>query len=223
MVAAVRKQEKIRLVLLDDHDLVREGLKRILELSGEFDVVGEAARGDQAIDLYRELSPDVIVSDLSMPGADGIDTILALRRVAPNARVIVLTMYSDAHHAARALCAGADGFVGKDSPSQVLIGAIRHVALGQRYIPAEISAEVEAVLAANDEDTPAPLAASLTKRELDILRYLSTGSSSREIAGYMEISIKTVDTHRRHVLKKLVLRNNVDLARYAIRQGLIKA
>lgn len=222
MAAVARKAAKIRLVLVDDHDLVREGLKRILELSGEFEVIGEAARGDRAIDLYHELEPDVIVTDLSMPGADGIDAILALRAVAPSARVIMLTMYSDEHHAVRALRAGAAGFVGKDSPSEVLIGAIRQVALGERYIPPELTEAVEELLADEDMTTPVPLAARLSKRELEILRYLSAGNSNREIAKYLGISVKTVDTHRGHVLKKLALRNNADLTRFAIRHGLIK-
>ena len=217
------KTAKIRLVLVDDHDLVREGLKRILESSGEFEVVGEAARGDQAVELFRQHHPDVMVSDLSMPGADGIDSILALRAVDPGARVIMLTMYSDVHHAVRALQAGAAGFIGKDSPSDVLIGAIRRVAHGERYVPPEIADEVDELLEEADEATPTPLTARLSRREFQILRYLSAGNSNREIADYLGISVKTVDTHRGSVLKKLELRNNAELTRFAIRHGLIKA
>lgn len=219
---AVDKTAKIRLVLVDDHDLVREGLKRILELSGEFEVVGEAARGDEAVALYRELEPDVIVSDLSMPGADGIDTTLALKALIPGARIMVLTMYSDEHHAARVLQAGASGFVSKDSSSEVLIGAIRQVAHGEQYIPPELTDAVETLLAKTHSSTPKPLAARLSKRELEILRYLAAGNTNREIAKFLGISVKTVDTHRGHVLKKLALRNNADLTRFAIRHGLIK-
>lgn len=215
------KPEKIRLVLVDDHDLVREGLKRILESTGEFEVVGEAARGDEATGLYRDVNPDVIVTDLSMPGADGIDATLALRKVAPDARIIMLTMYSDEHHAVRALRAGAAGFVSKDSPSDVLIDAIRRVAHGERYIPPEIVEAVTKLLESDEVAEPQPLAARLSKRELEVLRYLSAGKTNREIAKHLEISSKTIDTHRNHLLKKLNLRNNADLTRFAIRHGLI--
>jgi DNA-binding NarL/FixJ family response regulator len=215
------KPEKIRLVLVDDHDLVREGLKRILESTGEFEVVGEAARGDEATGLYRDVNPDVIVTDLSWPGADGIDATLALRKVAPDARIIMLTMYSDEHHAVRALRAGAAGFVSKDSPSDVLIDAIRRVAHGERYIPPEIVEAVTKLLESDEVAEPQPLAARLSKRELEVLRYLSAGKTNREIAKHLEISSKTIDTHRNHLLKKLNLRNNADLTRFAIRHGLI--
>jgi len=211
----------IRLVLVDDHDLVREGLKRILESTGEFEVVGEASRGDAAIDLYNDVEPDVIVTDLSMPGADGIDATLALRSISPHVRIIMLTMYSDEHHAVRAIRAGAAGFVSKDSPSEVLIDAIRRVAHGERYLPPDIAEAVAELLEKEGVTTPRPLAARLSKRELEVLRYLSAGQTNKEIAKRLEISPKTIDTHRNHLLKKLNLRNNADLTRFAIRHGLI--
>lgn len=214
--------EKIRLVLVDDHDLVREGLKRILESTGEFSVVGEAARGDQAAALYRLHAPDVIVTDLSMPGADGIDATLAIRKIEPDARIIVLTMYSDEHHAIRALRAGATGFVSKDSPSAMLIDAIRRVAHGERYVPEDLAEAVASILQTEAAE-PQPLALRLSKRELEVLRYLSAGKTNREIAEHLEISPKTIDTHRNKLLKKLNLRNNADLTRFAIRHGLITA
>lgn len=222
METTAPQTEKIRLVLVDDHDLVREGLKRILESTGEFAVIAEAARGDEALGLYKSHAPDVIVTDLSMPGADGIDATLEIRKSSPDARILVLTMYSDEHHAIRALRAGASGFVGKDSPSPTLIDAIRRVAHGERYVPEDL-AEAVAEILESDASDPQPLALRLSKRELEVLRYLAAGKTNREIAEHLGISPKTIDTHRNHLLKKLNLRNNADLTRFAIRHGLISA
>ncbi len=220
MVPAIQNAS-IRLLLVDDHDLVREGLKRILEATGEFEVVGEADSGDRALEIFPALAPDVVVTDVSMPGSDGIEATIALRSMSPHVRVVVLTMYNDAHHAVRALSAGAAGFVAKDSKSHILVSAIREVALGGRYLPPEIKAEVERRLdELKRKDNSQALADRLSKRELEVLRYLAVGKTNREIAERLGISVKTVDTHRGHLLKKLQLRNNADLTRFAIRHGL---
>ncbi len=214
-------QPTIRLLLVDDHDLVREGLKRILEATGEFEVVGEADSGGRALELFAELAPDVVVTDISMPGSDGIEATMALRNQSPHVRVVVLTMYNDAHHAVRAMSAGASGFVAKDSKSHVLVDAIRRIAHGGRYIPEGLREEVERRLAEMKQpDTAQAIADRLSKRELEVLRYLAIGSNNREIAEHLGISVKTVDTHRGHLLKKLQLRNNADLTRFAIRHGM---
>ncbi len=220
MVPAIQNAS-IRLLLVDDHDLVREGLKRILEATGEFEVVGEADSGDRAIEIFETLDPDVVVTDVSMPGSDGIEATIALRMKSPHVRVVVLTMYNDAHHAVRAFSAGASGFVAKDSKSHVLVAAIREVAHGGRYLPEAIRDEVERRLEELErKDSNQALTDRLSKRELEVLRYLASGKTNREIARHLGISVKTIDTHRGHLLKKLQLRNNADLTRFAIRHGM---
>jgi len=218
MVCPLTNAASIRLLLVDDHDLVREGLKRILEATGEFEVVGEADSGERALELFGALEPDVVVTDVSMPGSDGIEATMALRNRSPHVRVVVLTMYNDAHHAVRAFSAGASGFVAKDSKSHVLVDAIRTVAHGSTYVPEHLREQVERRLSElKTPDLAQEITDRLSKRELEVLRYLAVGSNNREIAEHLGISVKTVDTHRGHLLKKLQLRNNADLTRFAIR------
>lgn len=219
-----RVKSKVRLVLADDHELVREGLRRILEATGELEVVGEANDGSAALELCTELDPDVMVTDLSMPEMDGLDATSTLREQGSRVRVLVLSMYSDAHHATRAMRAGADGFVGKDEPGAVLVDAIRQVAGGDRYLPSPIRATVlEALDEVEGLDARSlSLSDLLTYRELQVLRYLAEGFNHREIARRLHLSVKTIDSHRTRLLKKLALRNNSDLTRFAIRNGLAR-
>lgn len=216
------KSSKARLVLADDHDLVREGLRRILEASGELEVVGEASNGTQALELCERLAPDVMVTDVSMPEIDGIDATAALRVRGSEVRVLVVSMFNDEVHAIRALRAGASGFVGKDEPSASLLEAVREVARGRRYLPRLIRGKVLEALRRVRPLEPASLSDLLSYRELQVLRYLAEGHNHREIARRLRLSPKTIDSHRTRLLKKLALRNNSDLTRFAIRNGLAR-
>jgi two-component system, NarL family, invasion response regulator UvrY len=209
----------IRVVIIDDHALVRDGLRRMLTASGSIEVVGEAESGADALDLVARARPDVLLLDLSMPGRDGFQTLAELAANDEPPRVLVLTMYSDLQYAERTLSAGAAGFIGKGVSFEELVRAVTDVHRGARYLPPELESQL-----ANGPLRPAPRPEklqALTSREQEVLRMLASGLTNREIAMRLGLSVKTVDSHRGHMLKKLRLRNNADLTRYAIRHRLI--
>ncbi len=210
----------IRVVIGDDHAVVREGLRRILDDRDDIKVVGEAANGAEAVELVREHGPDVVLLDISMPEKDGIDATRDIVDLRGPTSVLILTMHTDEHYALRALRAGALGFVLKDTKAEELILAIRRVNDGHRYLPANLERSfAEKYLEPEPADQRA---SSLSKREFEVLCLLAMGLTNREIADKLTISIKTVDSHRRHVLKKLSLRNNSDITRFAIQHGYIE-
>lgn len=211
----------IRVLLVDDHNLVREGLRRLLNGNGEVEVAGEGADGLEALEKVKELEPDVVLLDVSMPRKDGIDTTSEIAALGFGTKILILTMYSDEQYALRSLRAGADGFIWKGARADELMGAIEKVNRGERYLPPELEDRFE------DRDLgPDPGRNSvekLSKREFQVMCYLADGMTNREVARELGISVKTVDTHRGHVLKKLRLRNNSDITRFAIRHGFIAA
>jgi DNA-binding NarL/FixJ family response regulator len=210
----------IRLLLVDDHTLLRKGLRHLLEDCDGITVVGETAEGAEAIRLVEELAPDVALVDLSMPRMDGIELTGELLKLGLPTRVLILTMFSDGQHAVRTLRAGAHGFISKTASVEELVAAIRQVNAGERYLPPDIESDLNGDAAtdspAGGARTPAEL---LSRREFQVMCSLAGGKTNREIAEELGISVKTVDTHRGHVLKKLQLRNNSDITRFAIRNG----
>jgi DNA-binding NarL/FixJ family response regulator len=210
----------IRVVLADDHALVREGLRRMLGGSGAIEVAGEAADGTEAVALARELSPDVLLLDISMPRKDGIEATTELTALGLPTRILILSMHSDEQYALRTLRAGAHGFIWKGARFEELVRAIGEVAAGRRYLPADIEqAFADKYLSPDADKSPVEL---LSRREFQVMCYLANGMTNREIAALLEISIKTIDTHRGHVLKKLKLRNNSDITRFAIQHGYVQ-
>lgn len=209
----------IRVLLTDDHNLVREGLRRIVEECEGMEVVAEAANGRQAISLVNKTSPDIALIDISMPGMDGLEVIQELGANHPGLPVIILTMHEEEQYVVRAIEAGAMGYITKRSASEQLEKAIRQVHSGARYLTAE-AAEALALRVAKGKNNQSPLE-SLSTRELQVLRRLAMGHTNREIAEEYFISIKTVDTYRLRLLKKLNLRNNSDLSRFALKHQLI--
>jgi len=210
----------IRVMLADDHNIVREGLRRIIEESEGIRVVAEAADGHEALGLIASSAPDVAVIDISMPGLDGLEVIGRIRAEHPGLPVLVLTMHEEEQYVVRAITAGAMGYVTKRSASEELVQAIRKVHSGGRYLT-ESAAESLAVRLARGRENMGPLD-SLSNREIQVLRRLARGQTNREIAEAYFLSTKTVDTYRSRLLRKLHLRNNADLSRFAIQTGLIE-
>jgi two-component system invasion response regulator UvrY len=211
----------IKVLLADDHSIVRAGLRRIVEESKDIEVVGEAANGREAIRQTHKKSPDVAVIDISMPGMDGLEVIGQLRSLYPKLPIIILTMHEEEQYVVRAIEAGAMGYITKRSAPEQLVKAIRKVHAGFRYLTEE-AAELLALRVARGAKGRSSLDA-LSMRELQVLRRLALGHTNREIAESYCISIKTVDTYRSRLLKKLNLRNNAELSRFAIQNRLIEA
>jgi DNA-binding NarL/FixJ family response regulator len=210
----------IKVLLADDHSIVRAGLRRIVEESGDMSVIAEAADGKEALRLVREQQPDVAVIDISMPGLDGLEVISQLNRLAPDLPTLVLTMHEEEQYVVRAIEAGAMGYITKQSAPEKLVQAIRKIITGHRFL-SEAAAEALAVRLVRGTKGASPIDA-LSLRELQVLRRLALGHTNREIAEAYNISTKTVDTYRFRLLKKLNLRNNADLSRFAIQNGLIE-
>jgi len=210
----------INVLLADDHSIVRAGLRRIIEESGEMEVIAEAADGREALRKAHEHLPDVAVIDISMPNCDGLEAIRLLRNGYPQLPILVLTMHEEGQYVVRAIEAGAMGYITKQSAPAQLVKAIRRVHDGHRYLTDE-AAEALALRVAKGTQGRSPLD-TLSMRELQVLRRLALGNTNREIARAYHISIKTVDTYRSRILKKLELRNNAELSRFAIQHGLIE-
>jgi DNA-binding NarL/FixJ family response regulator len=210
----------IKVLLADDHSIVRAGLRRIVEESGDMEVIAEAADGREAIQHAHQQLPDVAVIDISMPGLDGLEVITQLRNYYPKLPLLILTMHEEGQYVVRAIEAGAMGYITKQSAPEQLVKAIRKVHAGSRYLTDE-AAEALALRVAKGAQGQSPLD-TLSMRELQVLRRLALGHTNREIAGAYHISIKTVDTYRARILKKLNLRNNAELSRFAIQNRLIE-
>ncbi len=211
----------IRVILADDHSIVRAGLRRIVEESGDMEVVAEAADGREAIRKIRELKPDVAVIDISMPQIDGLEVINQLHPEFPGLPIIVLTMHAENQYVVHAIEAGAMGYITKQSAPEQLVQAIRKVHAGSRYLTEDATESLALRVAKGNRTSQSPLD-TLSTRELQVLRRLALGHTSREIALNYNISIKTVDTYRFRLLKKLNLRNNAELSRFAMQNGLIE-
>ncbi len=212
----------IKVLLADDHSIVRAGLCRIVEDDDYMEVVAEADDGKEAMRKTKEIDIDVAVVDISMPGLDGLE--LAARifdEFGSSLPVIILTMYEEEQYVVKAVEAGAMGYITKRSAPEQLVKAIRQVYSGHRYFTAE-AAEALALHVAKGVQGMSVLD-SLSKRELQVLRRLALGHTNREIGETYSISVKTVDTYRRRLLKKLNLRNNADLSRFAIQNQLIES
>lgn len=210
----------IRVLLADDHYIVRAGLRRIVEESGDIEVIAEASDGREAVLAVRKERPDVAVIDISMPVLDGLEVITQLKSEHPKVPILVLTMHEEPQYVVRAIETGAMGYITKKSAPEQLVKAIRKVHSGSLFLTNE-AAEALALRVAKGNRNQSPLD-SLSTRELQVLRRLALGDTNREIASAYHISIKTVDTYRFRLLKKLNLRNNADLSRFAIQNQIIE-
>lgn len=210
----------IRVVVADDHNLVREGIRALLEKADDIEVVGEAVDGQEALDLVRRETPDVLVMDIAMPRLNGIQAVEQLRAAGAATRVVILSMYSDEILIRQALQHGAKGFLLKGSVSEELLMAIRAASRGAVYLSPAVSEAVRTESAGVAPD-PGP-AAQLTPREREMLRLIGEGYTNSRIAEALGISIKTVERHRTNVMAKLNAHNLVELLRAAMKHGLIR-
>ena len=210
-MSEVAEDAMIRLALAEDHTIVRWALREALSKADDIEVVGEAGTAAETLSMVQNVKPDVHLLDITLPDRSGFDVLAELRQVDTAPLVVVLTWHTEPSYAARAIAAGAHGYVNKAVEPNDLLNSIRAVARGEQVIPPG----VEQLLAAGDGHP----ASALTARELQVMEMLSRGMTNREIAEHLDISIKTVDTHRGHVLKKLGLRNNSELTRFAVKHG----
>jgi DNA-binding NarL/FixJ family response regulator len=206
----------IRVLLADDHEIVRDGLKRILGACGDVEVAGEAANGDEALALVRAHDYDVALLDMSMPGLSGIDLVKRLKAEKPKLKLLVLSMHGEPQYAARALKAGAAGYLTKDSAAEQLVGAIRKVAAGGVLVS---EAAAAGLLAVSTGDGPPH--SRLSDREFEVFKQLAGGVSPTEIARRLHLSVKTVSTHKTRIQEKLGLSSTAELVRYALEHQLL--
>jgi DNA-binding NarL/FixJ family response regulator len=219
---AQKSLEDVRVVVVDDHDLFREGLKNLLEEQG-VNVVGEAPNGQTAIRLASDLAPDVVIMDLNMPGLTGVETTRQLAGIVPLTRVVVLTISADDDDVMDAVMAGACGYLLKDSSIQDLIAGIRAAAAGESLISPQIAAKVLQRVRAqsSSEDAAATIRAELSDREIEVLKLIANGKDNAQIARELFISPKTVKNHISNILMKLQIDNRIQAAVYAVRSGIV--
>jgi len=208
----------IRVVVVDDHAVVRSGIKLLLEAHEGIDVVGEAGNAKDAIFRVREQTPDIILLDLVMPGEGGIEVLPKLLKEAPDAKVLVLSMQDDPSYVRAAFAAGASGYVMKEAADEEVVAAIRDIASGGSYVHPTLGARM---VAADAADRAAAEADPLSDREREILRLLALGHTNQEIAKMLFISVRTAETHRAHIMQKLRLSTRAELVRHALAQGLL--
>lgn len=208
----------IRLMIADDHAIVREGLKQLFALVADISVVGTAVNGGEVLEALHHNVVDLLLLDMTMPGISGIDLITRVKALNPNQKILVLSMHNEPQIARRALTAGATGYLTKDSDPEVLLAAIRKVAAGGRHIDAGL---VEAMVFDGGDSSQQTPHEQLSEREMQILRLLVRGDSVNEIAEALVISNKTVSTHKSRLMQKLNLQNNAELVRYGVEHALI--
>ena len=213
----------IAVLLADDHTIFRQGLKRLLDEDARFKVIGEASDGREALDMIKVSEPKVVLMDLTMPGLSGLEATRRLRKAHPEVAVLILSVHADEEYIARAFEAGAVGYVLKDVRALELFAAIESAADGRRYLSPAISDTVvnEYLRLRKDRNESESPFQVLTEREREILRLLTEGKSSKGIAAELNVSPKTIETHRANIMRKLDIHNIADLVRYAISRGIV--
>lgn len=214
---------KIRVLIADDHALVRDGIRALLGVSEDFEVVGEAADGQAAIEACRRLSPSVVLLDINMPGLGGLEAALTIKKENPQTKILVLTQYDDREYVSRFLKIGASGYVLKKTAGIELANAIRAVEQGGLVLDPTVARELlQPGRATETQGAEAERYQSLTDREKQVLRLVADGKSNKEVAQTLGISVKTAMSHREHVMEKLEVHNRTDLMKLALKLGVIK-
>ncbi len=213
----------IRLLLVDDHQVVRTGLRMLLEGSNNIEIIGEASNAEEALNAAKDLNPDVILMDIGLPDMSGIDATREIKKASPNIAVVALTIHEDAEYFFKMLDAGASGYVPKRAAPEELIAAIREAAAGEVYLfPSMAKLLVRDYLKQERPTDESDSLTGITEREQEVLTWLAEGSSNNQIAVELSISPKTVARHRENIMRKLNLHSRTELVRYAIRKGIIK-
>lgn len=208
----------IRVLVVDDHAVVRSGLRRVLDAEKDIETVGEASNAERAVFEALEHKPDVVLMDVVMPGKTGIEGMPSLLQAVPEVRVLVLSMQDDPHYVREAFEAGASGYVLKEAADTDVVEAVRAVAGGARYVHPTLGAKL---VAAETEERKRAESDPLSEREREVLRLLALGHTNQEIAALLYISVRTAETHRAHIMQKLSLSSRAELVRYALDHGLI--
>ena len=209
----------IRVLVVDDHAVVRTGLRRVLDAEADIDTVAEAPNAERAVNEAIEHKPDVVLMDVVMPGKSGIEGMPALLQAVPEAKVLVLSMQDDPHYVRQAFDAGASGYVLKEAADTDVVSAVRAVAAGERYVHPALGARL---IAAEAEERKRAEVDPLSEREREILRLLALGHTNQEIAKMLYISVRTAETHRAHIMQKLGLSSRAELVRHALSEGLLE-
>jgi DNA-binding NarL/FixJ family response regulator len=210
---------KLRIMLADDHETVREGLKMIVEAQDDMEVVGFAADGREAVDRAQQLLPDVLVMDISMPKLNGLKATEKLSEVCPQVKVLTLSRHADDGYLRELLAAGACAYVLKQSAPTELIHAIRAVAAGGKYIDPKLAGKVMGTYSGRSGAPRGEVKSSLSDRESEVLRLIALGYSNKEIAASLSLSVKTIEVHKANAMRKLNITSRINLVRYAIFQG----
>ncbi len=211
--------KRIRVMIADDHAIVRQGLRQILSDTTDMEVAGEACNGVEALHMSREGDWDVVLMDVSMPDRNGIDALKLLKKEQPRLPVLILSMYPEDQYAIRALKAGAAGYLNKQSAPDQLVTAIRQVASGKKYVSASLAMELAEAIG---EDSDRPLHEKLSDREYQTLCMIASGMTLTQIADELNLSVKTVSVYRARLLEKMRLRNNAELTHYGLKFGLVE-
>ncbi len=209
----------IKILIADDHTIVREGLKQILAETSDIVVSGEASSGQDTLRKVRAQHFDLILLDISLPGISGLDVLKQIKSLKPGLPILILSMYPEEQYAVRTLRAGASGYLTKESASVELIKAIREVAQGKKYITMSLA---EKIAVSWDTQMAGPLHETLSDREYQVLCLIASGKTVKEVSRLLSLSVKTVSTHRSRILKKMDMRNNAQLTHYAIKHNLIQ-
>ncbi len=212
-----------RVVVADDHTMLRQGIKRIIEESKDLTVVGEVGDGLELLNLLKKIRPDMVVLDISMPNMRGIEAVPEIKMIHPEARILMLSMHKQKEYLYEALSAGAHGYLLKEDTDTELITAIKKIRGGFTYLSPTLSEYLSDDLIAICRKGNKPLSDPLTNREREVLQLIAEGKSNKEVAGLLFISAKTVEHHRAHIMKKLGLKNITELVRYALLKGYIQS
>lgn len=209
-------------MLADDHEMIREGLRLLVNSQADMETVGEAENGRKAVALAQELRPDVIVMDVSMPELNGLEATKRLRTLCPDSKILSLTRHTERAYLHQLLEAGASGYLLKQSASQELLRAIRAVAAGQKYLDPAMTEHLVENAVSRRTARGAPADTDLSKREQEVLRLIAWGYSNKEIAARLELSVKTVEAHKANAMRRLNIHSRIDIVRYALLQGWLR-
>jgi two-component system, NarL family, response regulator NreC len=214
---------QIRCILVDDHTLFREGLRRVLEAETDIQIVGEASNASEAVARVRELHPDVVLIDIGMPGMSSFEAARIINRESPGTRLIFLTMYEDEEYLLQCLDAGASGYILKDAPGPKLITAVREVSQGRKYLSPQVLGKLVDDLRARSQGPQIVARSStLTPREREVVKLIAEGNSVKEIAAMLGLSVKTIEAHKFNLMRKLNIHNKAQLVTYAIQKKIVK-
>ena len=213
---------RLQILLADDHKVMREGLRMLINAQPDMEVVGEADHGQGAIALLQKLQPDLIVMDISMPELDGLEATERLQGLHPHIKILTLTRHTDKEYLQQMLKAGASGYVLKQSVSEELVRAIRAVAAGQTYVDPALTDQLVAKIIGKGSSRSSHAENTLSQREEEVLRCIAWGFLNKEVASHLEISVKTVEAHKAHAMQKIGMKNRIDIVRYALLRGWMK-